>query len=441
MRRRVFQLILIFSLFSFFVSCAGQSSVEKHIPITIKQYESYAITDMDELEATLVYNGESTDDTVATLLQGKWIYGNSEGNAEIIVKDADKELIFDVTVINNPECNFEDINEDRNIINHENIAYIGYCYNVFSGKEFNQSAVSEMKEIFDWNKVLNSGYLRLENDSSFTKTVFGGKNEYDYFESLSKKISATISVKFFKWKLYDKTWSDETSNSVKNHKISGINKLFIEYKKRSYFLERKGKNTWYYNFLLDKVKEDLFGYKQIPVNDFIKNYGTHVAVGTNLGQSFELNYIISDSPRSYKTVTYGENREQIEVDVRTYNEDFFLEKHFGNFISSNDSDKNLSQIISTYFSNNANSDGSIEIIGGGDEKRYFRKENCNDEMASRAYAFIFYPFIKSEDYYALISPRDSMSLVPVWDLIPNDTVEGKARIRQFTDYMNEKKEK
>ncbi len=420
---------------------------------------------MDELEATLIYSGESTDDTVATLLQGKWIYGNSVGTVSITISDCNSraETVYDVTVIHNPDVHFEPVffddkgnNDYEEDLIPDNKGYIGYCYNVFSGNEFNQTAVSGMKQIFDWDYKVDYDYFTKDTTPTAIATLYTAKTKSEYLKAVSEKLSAKLVVKFGKFTLYSKTWSNNSSHKIEEKNFSSVNQIYVELGEVSYALGNKEcTNTGYYNYLKDDVKLDLDSISsEQDVERFTKKYGTHVAVETLLGKSLEVDYALiederndpfwadpagawEDVPydRNYKDYLIRYNNEGMSTNmffecVRMMVERYKNEKEWGSMLRSEIYRNNLTVIDSSIESH-------LKILGG-DEEVFFAHHLCSGQILENMFIYL-----NHDKHKALLSTKNSpeKSLIPLWELIPTDTAEGKKRKEVFKNYVTSKMEK
>ena len=466
--RHFFQIKIVILLFVSF-SCTLQSNSDND-DITIKKYSLYSITDMDELDAAERYDWESSDPSVAVLRQGKYIFGLTEGKAVITVKDGNNSTFYNVSVVSDPDNTLtEYVLDSRALSGSKNNTYIGVCYDAFSGEEFNQLSVKNRKEIFDWEKVCSSGAFFQDDSFLYEHKTFSGTNQSSYMNSLSEKLSANVAVKFFGKKLYDKTWSRSNESFFSELGVSGISQVYMCFHyKRYYFVPTDG----YYNYLLPEVQKDLLSITMHP-SEFFEKYGTHVAVGTDFGQSFELDYKISNSSRNFFSDSNTNPKEYNETlfskyshipEVKMNHQNWLkmvsdslkliaknpllgLFKTIFNFFRELKADSHTVEQLYQFWNTDCDNDGTLLIIGGYKNEKggpfedydgFIQSHRCNDKKAIAGFDLFFHPFVFEPDYSRLIGPANDNSLIPVWELIPN-TLKGKIRKSEFLLYIKWKK--
>lgn len=417
------------------------------IKVSVAVGEGYEISDEDELETTLTTQFISTDDTVAVLRSGKYIMGLRRGQAYITVNSNDGETVYDVTVTAN-----EDIPQMSRLQTAgdipENDVCLGKGYNALCGEELNVISMDDSQPILDWGKLYGNGKIGMAAINSTKSYNYSGTSMNSFLESYSKKSTVEVSAKLFGKEIYKKRKEFSFFDENSKYSVSSLNQAYIQIQKSYYYIEED--EDEYENYLLPEVKEKLMGTDRAHTTPeaFIKEYGTHVLVSGIYGGSFEYNYSYSDSEYSVLNTINphsGIGRyigQYTDLGLKGYKQTVYegiYEKHFKRKAMKKPEllGECLFKILTDNFKGRLGKIDSAEKLGVETSSLYIGgfaiySWNRGDTVENTIDHMVEWRDDLDDE---LIGPKDKWSLYPVWDLIPDDTPEGKARKAEFVKYI------
>ncbi len=409
--------------------CRSSSQKVKPVLITIKECESYEISDLNELDASLNCTYTSSDESVADVREGKYIYGLSDGETTIVVDDGDSKTTYEVTVEPDDADRQSVIDEGSRDVSSDdwetpdNDIYIGCGYNVLDGKEINENTINKgiEHEIFDWEKVYWSGKLYKDNSVVTETNCYSGTSRQSFVDSYSKKTTVSVSVKFWKYTLYKKNKEITESTSVSQNDIKSINQLYQTVTYAKYIFKENMSSYW--DYVYDDVKKKLLGTDGTTVEEFIQQYGTHVLLAGSYGGSFQYNFIDSNSKNCVVNSRWNSaesiNRDFISGALFDMTQNHGLAAEYDGFGWAHDYDF----------------DSLLVVIGG-----LFPDTHIGYDLGMSILTYQDWYMTLNPSKSQLIGPMDDQSLYPVWELIPTDTEEGAKRKEEFIKYMKDNTE-
>lgn len=429
-------------------SKTGQVKKENAQKISIVAGKNYSITKEDERKTTFETTFTSTDSSVAVLRDGKYILALRPGNTEITVTNGDVNHVYDVTVSADPNQG----NRSTNSQTIENDIRIGYGYNAMGGEELNEFSLT--KPIFNWNKILKSNELLMDDSEEIVTKSFNGSTMDEFMDSYSKKTTVQISVKIFGIKVYGKRkeFTELNVNHVKN--VVDINQIYLQIQKSAYYFPED--ENGYASYVLPDVWKKLMGTDEnkTTVKQFVKEYGTHILTSGIYGGSFEWNYVLADSDKcmlddgckclyNYLREKYASD-DKIMKQIKSNMKGFLLKRpdeiNKAMFQGANLLDASVGltqqdreQYFKTIAQKKYGMNTSTRFVGDG-------ANFANISVAGQSFDQTISNYMMWRDTLqdgVLIGPRDEFSLYPVWELIPADTQEGKARREEFAKLLEE----
>ncbi|MCR5824003.1 MAG: Ig-like domain-containing protein [Lachnospiraceae bacterium] len=409
------------------------------------------------------YTGVSDDESIAVFRRGKYIYGVGEGKTTVTVNDGKTEKVYEVTVLPAKDSwvHFDD-DDDRapwwlapSEDDMKNNIYIGYSYNVFSGKTFDHTNVDSMHELFDWKTVYNSNNLYKDESHETECISISKKDFYEFEQAMGEITSGSIAVKFGSRSLYQKKMSGaKHSKRTNGRNSSGSDLEYIAAINCRYFLADDGGG--YYKYLKPEVAKDL---ETLSFGEIIKKYGTHVAVGTTFGQSIEFAYFLDEdgmyNDAFFSMQSGGGSPETIRECMHEYLEEGYgdykdlYSMYYGSLKSAADFQE-MDYEFEVY-NMKYRATGESEWTAGGDSYLQIiskAKGFSNPEVKAPDYPKIRYfvdgyivefelrymhYFFEDPSYSCLISPKDELSLLPICDLLPADMGKRKAEFRKYLE--------
>ena len=436
-----------------FVGCSNSKLIDSStkpdvnvIDITIAQEETYEINDLGALDAALNVTSESSDGSVAVLREGKYIYALRPGNTLIAVNDGTKTENYNVTVTannstsKNNNINYIDLPKDK--------LYIGCGFNALEDDELNMETILN-NPILDIEKIYQSENFYVDDTVKLDCKTFSGSSTNEFLNSVSKKTTVQAKAKLFGFNLFSikKEFSDLHSDF--HSEFKSINQLYITCQHASYwFVEDE---NGYESYLLPEVEKRLKGEDGTSVEDFIDFYGTHFLVGGNYGTFFECDYVLSDAPTSphncpaNELIDWGNYANNSTLTPKTfdYNQWLLQEIKDEDPTSRVDGIWDLEELY--YFDvqkrvechSNEYWDLSFKYT---DSHRYLYRIEDHANFIDADIALWYWADSLEEPHYPelfppLIGPRNSQSLIPVWNLLSPDY---KARKNEFINYVSER---
>lgn len=483
-----FVLTMVVSVLAF-VGCSNSKSIDSGteldvsvIDITIAQEETYEINDLDALDAALHVTSESSDGSVAVLHEGKYIYALRPGNTLITVNDGTKTENYHVTVT-------ADNNTSKSSINTppKDELYIGCGFNVLKDDEVNLETIKKNNPILDIDRIYQSENFYMDDTVKFENKTFSGSTTTEFLNSFAKKSTVQAKAKLFGITLFSTKKEFSDLHSDYDSTFKSINQLYLTYQNASYWCVED--EDGYASYLLPEVEKKLKGEDGTSVEDFIDCYGTHVLVGGNYGAFFKCNYVISDAPTSphkcpanelisklggewekgsSKTFDYNQwfleliqyvnpkCPDRDDVDVRSWLNYWNgverakdeLKSDYRRCYHRNLYSKKLDYHEDYYDLNYhcldvLNSRGSYELRSSSDYGYGTRADFIEAAIILWDWIDKIYPpryaYYSDKSYIdgflPLIGPRNSQSLIPVWDLLSSDYKERK---KEFINYVSER---
>lgn len=405
-------------------SACDSSSNSKTIDINISVGEDYEITKENALDTTLNTVSVSSNNTVAELRQGKYICGLRPGNTLIKVTKNNEVTNYNVTVTSG-NSGTRSLGGSEEV--PENDIFFGYGFNLLENGECEQeNIIGEC--VFDWNALYNSGTISCDNSEYLEYKSYSGSTEESFLESYSKKdtVKVSISIGFwkFKTKIFDKTISQIKSSTSNELTIENINQLYWKLTTARYFLNIRQSELK--NYLKPEVKSSLMGTDGTSAADFIKKYGTHIIIGGDYGGFLESNLIIPDNIFDSKVDYVGLLKDAFcNTALKKYHSNSYYTPLNGTYI--------FCRFVGDEFS----------AVGKDVEIANSSFYNFNSDYAT-SISDIYNEWIEGmnhRDKYntslSYLSPTNSQSLVPVWELIDTSTEEGQKRKEEFIKYIED----
>lgn len=421
--KKTIALILLLIITALSSACDNSSNI-KTIDINISAGEDYKITEENALETTLNTISVSSDNTVAELRQGKYICGLRPGNTLIKVTQNNKVTNYNVTVThgNSGTRNYGGTDEVP-----ENDIYFGYGFNLLENGECDQeNIIGEC--VFDWEALYNSGKINCDNSEYTEYKSYSGSTVENFTESYSKKdtVKVSVSIGFWKFKtnIYDKTISQIKSGTTNELKIKNINQLYWKWTTAKYFMSISQSELK--NYLKPDVNSSLMGTDGTSVADFIEKYGTHIIIGGDYGGFLESNLIVPDNIFDSKVDYAGLLKDAFcNIALKKYHSDSYYTPLNGTYI------------FSRYIGDMFTSVGPNMEIAHNSYYNFFSSETI---FISQIYNDWIDGMSHRDEYgicLAYLSPTNSQSLVPVWELIDTSTEEGQKRKEEFIKYIED----
>ena len=437
---------------------AGDENIKQQ-DISLDIDEDYEIySDMTDLEADEALECESTDESVAVVRNGNHICALRAGNTVITVKAQDETTRYNVTV------NAGDVGERSTVISSEGISendlYIGYGFNAFSGNELDASSMSKMP-LLDWNKIYNSeNFIMMDSESKNTVSAYAERSVDTLINKYSNKSTVSLSVNIFGLGNIRRNLADKYEENINGYSSDTeiVNHLSVSYQRASLWLREDRNNGGYSALLTDEAAEDLYGKNCLSAKNFVEKYGTHVLVSGIYGQKIDCNYAITDGAGSPSSTPLGvfKNYDQLKDNNIDYYNDRILKLTFnynptdaemfrGMNILEEDIDCHEGRTCTDYKL-------SYKVLGCtgffDNMPADYRTKDCyklrgtclveftNTYREWQQYMDSYYKNAP-DDVGTLIGPKNSNSLVQVWDLIPKSYENYHKRVDEFINYLSD----
>ena len=383
-------------------------------PTNVKANDAEQIISWDKVENADGYYVFSSNDFYYTG-SNSFSYANfgkyGDGEAKVIaVSKNDKYVSSDTSKPVAYKYTKPDLNSVISTINdfetETKTTYFGMGYNVITSPYINAESVQSSNWIFD-QAAIRKTQMTADSASNFVQiSKIEGDSLESFMNQFDQKVSAKAGINTpTPWAKFTGSFSAQRSGTSEGEVARHYIKNTVE--------SRRTIVTWspqpdsFYNYLTTEFKNDLLNNNFSP-KDLFDKYGTHIIRSGVLGGKIDFNYEL------YSTTQHdlSEFSNKLTANISSTYLNFDAEAE--SKIKKDASAKNV--IIST----NSTTVGGSSLDMSSLEKM---KENYQAWLTS----------LKNE--CALIDIKDTTSLYPIWNLIPNEKQYAQ-RKQALIDYFD-----
>jgi len=299
--------------------------------------------------------------------------------------------------------------------------FLGYGYNIVGSGYFNSGDVSAKAEWLKIDEMVKDGYVYTAAVSDTKSTMFSGTTLKEFQQSVSNTVGLEFSYGLFSKVSGDFSLSTSNTENVTEKSVFIKNQIILQ-RERQYIntgsLTMNSLKKYVNEGILEKFNADTTkmsaGDRYNYYKNLFVNYGTHIMIDIINGGRMDLNYVYNNK----ESMTLKE----IEASVN-------LTYSYIAGSASASTDTSIKTKVTNFMSNTT---FQCHRVGGtiqGDIMSYEKARESYTEWNKS---------ISDKDTLALVDLGDNAmtSLIPVWDLIDNNTAKENVK-KAFSDYLTE----
>lgn len=440
MKKKIIALILACAvLTSVFTACGNtkDSSITENTSISdnngtkieLTVGESYMFNDAEDGQIDQNWTFESDNEDVAYVMAGKYIYTGSAGTANITVNKGDSCDIYNV-VVTEPQDDSDRLLkvDDIRDIN----VYLGAGFNAFESDQFVTNDQLILGRTIIKSDIINEEFV---DDSSLIIRAGGDTDKFLYIEGESKDSYSNN---------YNKTIEGALSIDVKNIVKGAGEGKFVDSDSDSKAVSKAYTTVFSYNqkyiYVLNADEEELRnmakqnksawktlnGTNGATPEEVFEKYGTHIITQATIGGRLELDTVLSSTDENTSSQDLLKIAGNLKVQVSVVEGE----------ASASYSDETIKELNKK----NATMTTSVKVYGGDSTQATLITDlDSFTKVYPKWYDSLNSDNPKNQNGELLTFIGTTQAgLIPIWELIPDDTEEGIARRNELIEYYNSK---